>query len=163
MTGPGMTGPGHHPHGAAAGTGHGYDDPNYNTYAADTQPYAGQHGAMGGMGAAAPYNETTHGHGHRTAGVPPTGNLNNSGQNRGGAGLGMTGKVEKAVGSMVGSSALKAKGLQKEQEANALKAQSLELEEAERLEQEARMRRQRAVDHGAHPDQSGLGGRLGNY
>lgn len=69
----------------------------------------------------------------------------------------MTGKVESALGSMVGSSALKAKGLQKEQEANAVKLQGRELAEAERLEKEALMRRERAVGHGAHPANSQLG------
>lgn len=48
-------------------------------------------------------------------GIPPTGALNNEGQQRGGGGHSMTGKVEHAVGSMIGSNALKAKGLQKEQ------------------------------------------------
>lgn len=60
----------------------------------------------------------------------------------------MTGKVESAIGSMVGSNALKAKGLQKEQESNAVKLQTSELAEAERLEREAMMRRERAVGHG---------------
>lgn len=47
--------------------------------------------------------------------LPPTGALNNSNQTRGGSGSAVTGKVERTVGAMVGSSALKAKGLQKEQ------------------------------------------------
>jgi hypothetical protein len=53
--------------------------------------------------------------GDNTTALPPTGTLNNSNQTRGGAGHSLTGKVERTVGSMVGSSALKAKGLQKEQ------------------------------------------------
>jgi hypothetical protein len=36
-------------------------------------------------------------------------------------------------------------------EAEAYKRQAAELSEAERLEQEARVRRERAVAHGAHP------------
>jgi len=47
-------------------------------------------------------------------GIPPTGVVNH-GNNSGGAGQRLTGKVESAVGSLVGSNALKAKGLQKEQ------------------------------------------------
>lgn len=60
----------------------------------------------------------------------------------------MAGKVEHAVGSLVGSQALKAKGMQKEQEASAYKAQSAEIAEAERLEKETMLRRERAVQHG---------------
>ncbi|KAF8156003.1 hypothetical protein B0H34DRAFT_517281 [Crassisporium funariophilum] len=91
-------------------------------------------------------------------GIPPT-NVVNSGHNTAGHGSGtrMTGKVESAIGSMVGSNALKAKGLQKEQEANSVKLQGRELAEAERLEREALMRRERAVGHGAHPANSALG------
>jgi len=53
---------------------------------------------------------------------------------------------------------VKAKVMQKEMEAKALKSQSNELAEAERLEQEALARRERAVAHGAHPDNRHLGG-----
>lgn len=52
---------------------------------------------------------------HNAGALPPAGALNNSNQTRGGSGNAMTGKVERTVGAMVGSSALKAKGLQKEQ------------------------------------------------
>lgn len=65
-----------------------------------------------------------------------------------GTGTRLTGKVESALGSALGSSALKAKGLEKEREANAFNLQSSELAEAERLEREAMMRRERAVGHG---------------
>jgi hypothetical protein len=61
------------------------------------------------------------------------------------------GKLEHAVGTMLCSSTLRAKGIQKEQEAQALKVQAAELSAAERLEQEARVRRERAVAHGADP------------
>ena len=61
----------------------------------------------------------------------------------------LTGKVESALGSMVGSSTLKAKGLEKEREANSANMQALELAEAERLEREAMMRRQKVLGHGA--------------
>lgn len=62
------------------------------------------------------------------------------------------------MGSLVGSQALKERGYQKEQEANMFKAQSAEIAEAERLEKEALQRRERAVAHGAHPDNRHLGG-----
>ncbi|KIJ49732.1 hypothetical protein M422DRAFT_777205 [Sphaerobolus stellatus SS14] len=61
------------------------------------------------------------------------------------------GKLEHAAGTILCSSSLKAKGIQKEREAQALKVQAAELSAAERLEQEARMRRERAVAHGADP------------
>ncbi|KAJ7734547.1 hypothetical protein DFH07DRAFT_1065229 [Mycena maculata] len=92
------------------------------------------------------------------AAIPPTGSINNQQQNSSGGGGAMTGKIEHAVGSLVGSNALKAKGLPKEQEAQGLKVQSTELAEAERLEREAGLRRERAVAHGAHPDNKHLGG-----
>ncbi|KAJ7589310.1 hypothetical protein C8J56DRAFT_1075752 [Mycena floridula] len=58
---------------------------------------------------------------------------------------------EKSSASL-GSSSLKAQGIQKEEEAKAVKVQSSELAEVERLEAEAPMRRERAVAQGAHPD-----------
>lgn len=76
----------------------------------------------------------------------------------GGGGAGFVGKLETAIGSAVGSQSLKARGLAKEHESNALKAQSAELAEAERLEHDAMARRERAVAHGAHPDFGHLGG-----
>ncbi|KIK68728.1 hypothetical protein GYMLUDRAFT_36219 [Collybiopsis luxurians FD-317 M1] len=88
--------------------------------------------------------------------IPPSSHLNT--QAAGGTGHSTTGKVEKAIGSVVGSNALKAKGMQKEMEANALKTQSAELAEAERLEREALLRRERAIAHGAHPENRHLGG-----
>jgi len=62
------------------------------------------------------------------------------------------GKLEHAAGTILCSSTLRAKGVQKEREAQALKVQAAELNAAERLEQEAVRRRERAVAHGAHPD-----------
>jgi len=133
--GPALTGQHNHTHGhQGLGTGatghHGLHD----------DPYA-----AGGVGTG--------------ASIPSTGVVNHGdpAHHTGGAGTRMTGKVESALGSMVGSSALKAKGLQKEQEANAVKLQGRELAEAERLEKEALMRRERAVGHGAHPANSQLG------
>lgn len=78
--------------------------------------------------------------------VVPTGHFNNN--QHSGSGSSTAGKIEHAVGSLVGSQALKAKGMQKEQEAQAFKAQSTEIAEAERLEKEAMLRRERAVQHG---------------
>ncbi|PAV15459.1 hypothetical protein PNOK_0922300 [Pyrrhoderma noxium] len=79
-------------------------------------------------------------------------------RSRGTLGSRMTGKAEFALGSVVGSQSLKEKGLAKEREADALKAQAAELSEAERLEREAISRRERAVAHGAHPELRHLGG-----
>ncbi|KAJ7668030.1 hypothetical protein B0H17DRAFT_1088420 [Mycena rosella] len=93
------------------------------------------------------------------AAIPPTGALSSQHQQQPHSGGGaMTGKIEHAVGSIVGSKTLKAKGIQKEQEAKGMKIQSQELAEAERLEAEAGLRRERAVGHGAHPDNRHVGG-----
>jgi len=59
------------------------------------------------------------------------------------------GKVEHAVGTIVHSESLKAKGIAKEQEAIAIKNQSLETREAERLESQAGLARDRANQHAA--------------
>ncbi|EJF59571.1 hypothetical protein DICSQDRAFT_128244 [Dichomitus squalens LYAD-421 SS1] len=91
-------------------------------------------------------------------GVPPASHINTSNQTSGRGTHRLEGKAEKAVGSLVGSQALKERGFQKEQEAGAFKTQSAELAEAERLEKEALMRRERAVAHGAHPANMHLGG-----
>ena len=79
--------------------------------------------------------------------IPPTSAVSH-GSGGGSSGQRLTGKVESALGSLVGSTALKEKGAQKEQEANTIKLQGRELAEAERLEAEALMRRERAVAHG---------------
>ncbi|KAI5117166.1 hypothetical protein M0805_001024 [Coniferiporia weirii] len=76
----------------------------------------------------------------------------------GGSGQRFVGRVESAVGTMIGSQNLKAKGEQKEQESAALKVQAAEIGEAERLESAALARRERAVAHGAHPQHKHLGG-----
>ncbi|KAJ7589403.1 hypothetical protein C8J56DRAFT_1075990 [Mycena floridula] len=81
----------------------------------------------------------------------------NTGNQSHGSGHSLTGKVERVVGTVLGSSSLKAKRIQKEQEAKVAKVQSSELAEAERLEAEALMWRERAVAHGAHPDNRHLG------
>jgi hypothetical protein len=98
--------------------------------------------------------------------IPRTGNYPN--QTRGTGHSSTTGKIEHALGSMIGSTELKAKGLQKQQyvltiyvlsfrkcscsdsfrEANSMKIRDRDLAAAERLEREAAMRRERAVAHG---------------
>ncbi|KAF7351394.1 hypothetical protein MSAN_01571100 [Mycena sanguinolenta] len=115
-----------------------------------------------GMAADQQYGAGT-GAGVGNTGIPPASALGSQNQSHSGGGA-MTGKIEHAVGSLVGSKSLKAKGIQKEQEARGLKIQSQELAEAERLEHEAGLRRERAVAHGAHPDNrhvGGLGGAAG--
>lgn len=77
--------------------------------------------------------------------------INTSTGHQGGGGSRLAGKTERAVGTLVGSQALKEKGIQKEQEAGAFTQQSAEIAEAERLEKEALMRRERAVAHGECP------------
>ncbi|KAJ7761207.1 hypothetical protein DFH07DRAFT_815740 [Mycena maculata] len=94
--------------------------------------------------------------------IPPANTINTQPQHHSGGGGATTGKIEHAIGSLVGSNTLKAKGLQKEQEAQGLKVQSTELSEAERLEREAGLRRERAVAHGAHPDNRHVGATAGS-
>ncbi len=115
------------------------------THGMHADPYANQTSAPG-TGPNAP--------------VPPASHINADPAHSGGGGSGsrLAGKVERAAGAMVGSQALKEKGYQKEQEAGVFKMQSAEIAEAERLEKEALMRRERAVAHGAHPDNRHLGG-----
>ena len=63
----------------------------------------------------------------------------------------LAGKVESALGSMVGSNTLKEKGLEKERSAHVANLQgldSLELAKADRLEREAHQRRQKVVGQG---------------
>ncbi|OSC97789.1 hypothetical protein PYCCODRAFT_1376436 [Trametes coccinea BRFM310] len=116
-------------------------------------PYANQTAAAGGPGTG-----VAPGTGANPP-VPPAGHINaDPNRTGGGAGSRLAGKAERAAGTMVGSQALKERGFQKEQEANAFKTQSAEIAEAERLEKEALMRRERAVAHGAHPDNRHLGG-----
>ncbi|TFK81759.1 hypothetical protein K466DRAFT_327594 [Polyporus arcularius HHB13444] len=124
--------------------------PNYGAQGAmGSDPYAHQHTAGApGTGAGAGMNEPP---------VPPATHINSD--NRSGSGAGrLAGKAERGLGTLVGSQALKEKGMQKEQEAGAFKQQSAEIAEAERLEKEALLRRERAVAHGAHPDNRQLGG-----
>ncbi|KAI0703677.1 hypothetical protein C8T65DRAFT_741282 [Cerioporus squamosus] len=138
------------PYGAAPNQGAGaYGNQDPNNYGANQQ------GSMGadpyshpGAGAGAGMNQPP---------VPPASHINTD--NRSGSGGGrLAGKAERGLGTLVGSQALKEKGFQKEQEAGAFKQQSAEIAEAERLEKEALMRRERAVAHGAHPENRHLGG-----
>jgi len=144
---------GHHGHGATGAAGGGFDnETGYGTGGAGGMGTGGM--GAGGMGQSG-MGQGGMGQGGMGSGIPPTGAVNHT--SSGGTGQRITGKIESAIGSLVGSSALKAKGLQKEQEANAVKLQGHELAEAERLEREAMMRRERAVGHGAHPANSQLG------
>ncbi|KAK7684569.1 hypothetical protein QCA50_012516 [Cerrena zonata] len=132
-------------------TGIGSANAGYNTQPGlnNRQGYAGTTGNHD------PYGTTV---AHNDPSVPPAQHINSGSGHHSGTGSSITGKVEHAVGSMVGSQALKMKGIQKEQEAQAFKQQSAELVEAEKLEREALLRRERAVQHGAHPRNKALGG-----
>ncbi|KAI0763024.1 hypothetical protein BD413DRAFT_213315 [Trametes elegans] len=139
---PGAHDYGTHPHQAGygpAGTGPG----------APADPYTHQSGVGAGAGA---------GSAGAQPGVPPARHINTDNTHTAGGGARLAGKAERAAGTLVGSQALKERGFQKEQEAGAFKMQSAEIAEAERLEKEALMRRERAVAHGAHPDNRHLGG-----
>ncbi|KAJ7589374.1 hypothetical protein C8J56DRAFT_1164152 [Mycena floridula] len=123
----------------------------------------GQHpqGGMmneGGNGAVGTNMAPTTGMGHHAGGmgIPPA-PIADTGNQSHGSGHSLAGKVERVAGTLLGSSSLKAKGIQREKEAKAVKVQSSELAEVERLEAEALMRRERAVGHDAHPDNRHLG------
>jgi uncharacterized protein YjbJ (UPF0337 family) len=123
-----------------AGQTHGLNQPGHDTQHA-------QYGTgMNTGGATMPGSNTQGG------ALPATGTLNDSRHPRHGRSHMVTGKVEHAIGSMIGSNALQAKGLQKQTEANSFKQQGVEIAEAERLEHEALKRRERAVNLGAHPE-----------
>ncbi|TFY60566.1 hypothetical protein EVJ58_g5059 [Rhodofomes roseus] len=66
-------------------------------------------------------------------------------------------RAEQHVENIVGAKAVRNQAGDKESEVNAIKAQSAELTEAERLEREAKMHRDRAVAGGAHPANQRLG------
>ncbi|GJJ15591.1 hypothetical protein Clacol_009869 [Clathrus columnatus] len=135
---------GHHGLGNAAGVGPGT---------------GGVTGGGGGGFTGPTTNDTPHGY---------PGQHNNNigiGGGTGGGGTGASasekeilGKVERMAGTALCSSSLKAKGLEKEREAQALRAQAAELGQAEGLEAEAAARRQRAVAHGADPQHLGASG-----
>jgi len=165
--GGGMTGvghQGHHGHHGGAGAGAGYDQAYSGNTGGPGMTGTGygnqQYDNQGSSGMAAGVADPNMGGGGGGQGIPSSQALHAQGgaAPRGGGGHSTTGKIEAAVGSMIGSQALKQKGLQKEAEAQNYKVQGSELQEAERLEREAKMRRERAVAHGAHPDNKHLGG-----
>ncbi|KAF6764256.1 hypothetical protein DFP72DRAFT_871310 [Ephemerocybe angulata] len=132
-----------------AGVGYGAQQP---PQAYGTQPHPA--GLTNAMNDHRTWDQVTPSHNHPGGTeIPPAEVLSGqSGHGNSGSGSGRTtGKVEAAIGSAVGSHSLKAKGLQKQYEADALQRQTAELSEAERLENEAHIRRERAVAHGAHP------------
>jgi len=149
---PALSGPSH-PGGPPPGTVH-------NT----TQPSQGQYGTENNQGQyPQPLGNPSHGAytagGHTQRVDHPADSPTNTTTGWGGSSLQQTvGKIETAIGSMIGSNSLKDKGQQKERGANFKNIQAAEIAEAERLEKEALMRRGRAVDHGAHPAYSALGG-----
>ncbi|KAG9086880.1 hypothetical protein FS749_003302 [Ceratobasidium sp. UAMH 11750] len=75
----------------------------------------------------------------------------------------MKGKAQQLAGIILSSQSMKAKGAAKEQQAAALRHQGENLGEAQRHEAAALAARERAVAHGAHPDQGGLGGPRSTY
>lgn len=62
-----------------------------------------------------------------------------------------SGKLDKFIGSVTHNTLLKQEGLEKQADAAAIREQTRHLTEAQRLEQEAQMRRGAAVGMGAHP------------
>ncbi|KAJ2934151.1 hypothetical protein H1R20_g2907, partial [Candolleomyces eurysporus] len=132
--------------------GHGGYDQGYGGNNHHADEYNVNRRALAGDGTAQaipPASVISHG------GAGPGGPGHNGPIRGGGVPMGAgktTGKVEAAIGTALGSRSLKEKGLQKQYEAEAYRLQGAELAEAERLEKEARLRRDRAVAHGAHPE-----------
>jgi len=165
-TGTGLHHGTHHGAGNVAGVGSGYNnEPGYGSAAGMPQHHGAGAGTAGfGAGAGAGTGLAGQHHTQPMTGatdIPPSGALNTSDQSRHGQGGSMSGKVERTIGNLVGSQSLKAKGAEKEAEARAINQQGAELSEAERLEGEAKMRRERAVGHGAHPDNLNIGNGIG--
>ncbi|EJU06570.1 hypothetical protein DACRYDRAFT_103516 [Dacryopinax primogenitus] len=69
-----------------------------------------------------------------------------------------SGKMDSLMGTLFCSQRLKMEGEMKQEQAHAMAYQAAELNEANRLEEEATARRERAVAHGAHPAHGTLGG-----
>ncbi|KAG5646379.1 hypothetical protein DXG03_003702 [Asterophora parasitica] len=128
-------GSGHHHHGQTGDRG--YHVPRAGDYNNNQGGYAkdGYGGASGGN--SGNYHGGIAGNTTGAGMGPSAGPTSRSDQNRGGGrGTSIPGKVERAVGDLVGS--------------DSYGAQGAELAEAERLEREASMYRERAVGHGAH-------------
>jgi len=168
----------HHAHTHPAGYNNagGYDNNTTTGHHGHTGPgpvmggaaggLAGHEVGHGGLGAAAGVAAGEHHAHHHPAGTAAgTGAGTGAGYGGTGAGVGagtgtgggsatekkIVGKLEQAAGTALCSSTLRAKGIEKEREAEALKVQAAELGQAEGLETEAAARRERAVAHGAHP------------
>ncbi|KAL5480988.1 hypothetical protein ACEPAI_9929 [Sanghuangporus weigelae] len=167
-SGPGMTGSGGNRLHKNQGGQHdpSYPSPNapgaggYSDNTSGNDPRMNDEYAQQGYGAGGTTADTTGGAAHHGMArhSDATGNPGHTkASGGGGGGSHLAGKVESAVGSMLGSESIKRKGLEKEQESQSLKLQAAELSEAERLEQDALATRQRAVAHGAHPDHKFLG------
>jgi len=132
---------------------------------AETGHHVGGHAGTGATAGGLAGREAAHHH----AGMANGGAMNAGGVNGGGMNakevksMEMKGKAQQLAGMVLSSQSMKAKGLAKEQEAVALRHQGENLEQAERHEAEARLARERAVAHGAHPEHGELGGARSTY
>ncbi|KAI4525074.1 hypothetical protein K525DRAFT_266452 [Schizophyllum commune Loenen D] len=126
--------------------------PGYQRGAAPPTTHGGI-GHHGGGVNAAPATGTGHAYGTGVGAPRSTGA--GMGARSSGSGHETMGKMEHALGTLVSSNTLKARGAQKEQEGRTLK----ELGEADRMEEEANIRRERALARGPAPG----AGRTGGY
>jgi hypothetical protein len=96
-------------------TAYGTNNPHNNGF---DPTYAGSNDFNGGVGQNLPNSNQgitgAHGNMNAAPGVPPVGTLNNPRKNQSGGSHALAGKVEHAIGTLICSSSLKAKGLQKE-------------------------------------------------
>jgi len=175
--------------GAAHGTGTTGTGNHHHHFGRDAAVAGGVGGAVGlaehehhrhqanaahnnaGYGAGAGTTETGYGNGAGTngagygagagAGAGVGSNTNPSNAHAGGSTF--KGRLQEAAGALTGNRELQAKGAAQQQAAQAEKFQRGEINEAERLESTAQMRRDRAVASGANPLHGSAGGTGGNY
>lgn len=153
-------GPGPH-HTAAADVPAASADPLYHggVGTGSTGTAAGRHTGTTGTG----IHNTTGSHTTGTTGAHTTGTgaHTSGGTPSGVKSKEIVGKVEIAVGKALHSNSLLVKGETKLEQAQSIRAQHSELTEAERLEQEAKLARDRAGQHGAAAHgHAGAGGGL---
>jgi len=144
----GAQGAGHVPYRAEEAASNNYTQEQTAQLGQNNHHHTGTAG-LGGAGVGATGTSThTNGTGTHTNGTA-NGNTHSGGS---ATAKEIVGKIEHVVGSIVHSTALKEKGIMKEQQAASMKAQTHEISRAEALEQEAINARQRAAGHGANAD-----------
>jgi len=121
--------------------------------------HTGRDAALAGAGGAVLGHEHNRHHNNAGVGAGTAGGMGGMGSNQGGGANGtsshktleLTGKIERVVGEVIGSTRMQQAGYQKEAEAAAGRGQDTQLGMAQGLEADAQMHRGNAVGLGAHP------------